>query len=104
MAAVVELGRAARLLRCPAQPAPGLGRSHQLGVVEPRAPVCYEDRPRCQRPAVSQQLFTPFCSTKKDGQGIGLTLVRDVLLLHHCTFRLAPTAAGRTAFSIRFQP
>ena len=53
-------------------------------------------------PAVSQQLFTPFFSTKKDGQGIGLTLVRDILLQHGCTFRLAPTAAGRTAFSIRF--
>ena len=53
-------------------------------------------------PAVSQQLFTPFFSTKKDGQGIGLTLVRDILLQHRCTFRLAANAAGRTAFTIRF--
>ncbi len=53
-------------------------------------------------PAVSQQLFTPFFSTKKDGQGIGLTLVRDILLQHGCTFRLAATATGRTAFTIRF--
>ncbi|MGZ3777042.1 MAG: sensor histidine kinase, partial [Mucilaginibacter sp.] len=29
-------------------------------------------------PEQSEQLFTPFYSTKKDGQGIGLTLVREI--------------------------
>ena len=51
-------------------------------------------------PEVSQRLFTPFFSTKRDGQGIGLTLVRDVLLAHGCTFRLATSTEGRTAFRI----
>ena len=53
-------------------------------------------------PEVSQRLFTPFFSTKRDGQGIGLTLVRDVLLAHGFRFRLATNEAGRTAFSIDF--
>ncbi|WP_210514809.1 sensor histidine kinase [Hymenobacter terricola] len=53
-------------------------------------------------PAVSQQLFTPFFSTKRDGQGIGLTLVRDILLAHGFRFRLATNEAGRTAFVIEF--
>ncbi|MDQ2769014.1 MAG: ATP-binding protein [Bacteroidota bacterium] len=51
-------------------------------------------------PEVSQQLFTPFFSTKCDGQGIGLTLVRDVLLAHGFAFRLETTAGGRTGFRI----
>jgi two-component system nitrogen regulation sensor histidine kinase NtrY len=54
-------------------------------------------------PEVSQQLFTPFFSTKRDGQGIGLTLVRDVLLAHGFQFQLATNAAGRTAFVIDFE-
>jgi nitrogen fixation/metabolism regulation signal transduction histidine kinase len=53
-------------------------------------------------PEVSQRLFTPFFSTKRDGQGIGLTLVRDVLLAHGFQFQLATTAARRTAFTIEF--
>jgi len=46
---------------------------------------------------VSQRLFTPFFSTKAGGQGIGLTLVRDILLAH---VRLETVAGGRTVFSL----
>ena len=53
-------------------------------------------------PEVRQRLFTPFFSTKRDGQGIGLTLVRDVLLAHGFRFRLDTSGVGRTAFSIEF--
>ena len=53
-------------------------------------------------PEVRQRLFTPFFSTKRDGQGIGLTLVRDVLLAHGFRFRLETNEAGRTAFDIDF--
>ena len=51
---------------------------------------------------VSQQLFTPFFSTKRDGQGIGLTLVRDILLAHGFPFSLQAEPNGRTAFRIGF--
>ena len=53
-------------------------------------------------PEVSQRLFTPFFSTKRDGQGIGLTLVRDVLLAHGFRFSLQPGTAQRTAFTVEF--
>jgi len=53
-------------------------------------------------PEISQRLFTPFFSTKRDGQGIGLTLVRDILLAHHFAFKLQPSANHRTAFIIEF--
>lgn len=51
-------------------------------------------------PHVQQRLFTPFFSTKRDGQGIGLTLVRDILLQHGFPFRLETVAPDRTVFSI----
>jgi two-component system nitrogen regulation sensor histidine kinase NtrY len=46
------------------------------------------------------QMFTPFFSTKKGGQGIGLLFVREVLQRHGLAFRLAPDGAGRTRFDI----
>ncbi|MDO7851033.1 sensor histidine kinase [Hymenobacter convexus] len=52
---------------------------------------------------VSQMLFTPFFSTKRDGQGIGLTLVRDILLGHGFRFRLETNAAQRTQFVIEME-
>ena len=52
-------------------------------------------------PAVSQRLFTPFFSTKPDGQGIGLLLVRDILRAHGFGFRLETGGSGRTAFSVQ---
>jgi two-component system nitrogen regulation sensor histidine kinase NtrY len=55
-------------------------------------------------PAVSQRLFTPFFSTKPGGQGIGLVLVRDILLAHSFAFRLETEADGRTAFAVALQP
>ncbi|BAV08930.1 PAS domain-containing protein [Filimonas lacunae] len=48
------------------------------------------------------QLFTPFFSTKRDGQGIGLTLVKEVLLAHGFTFSLQQVQEGRTVFTVNF--
>jgi nitrogen fixation/metabolism regulation signal transduction histidine kinase len=49
-----------------------------------------------------RQLFTPFFTTKKGGQGIGLMFVREVLQRHGCTWALAPGAPGETRFDIWF--
>jgi len=51
-------------------------------------------------PEVSQRLFRPFFSTKAGGQGIGLTLVRDILLAHGFAFRLETEGDGRTVFGV----
>ena len=48
---------------------------------------------------LSGHLFKPFFSTKKDGQGIGLTLIREVLFNHGFTFSLK-TVGERTEFRI----
>jgi nitrogen fixation/metabolism regulation signal transduction histidine kinase len=47
-------------------------------------------------------LFTPFYSTKKDGQGIGLTLIREILINHGFSFNLESGPDGGAEFWIRF--
>jgi two-component system nitrogen regulation sensor histidine kinase NtrY len=46
------------------------------------------------------QLFTPFFTTKKGGQGIGLLFVREVLNRHGLRYRLAPNGRQETQFDI----
>jgi len=46
------------------------------------------------------QLFSPFFTTKKGGQGIGLLFVREVLNRHGFPYRLAATGQGETRFDI----
>jgi nitrogen fixation/metabolism regulation signal transduction histidine kinase len=48
----------------------------------------------------ARQLFTPFFTTKKGGQGIGLLFVREVLNRHGFAYRLAATGGGQTRFDI----
>jgi two-component system nitrogen regulation sensor histidine kinase NtrY len=48
----------------------------------------------------AHQLFTPFFTTKKGGQGIGLLFVREVLNRHGFTYRLAASGDGATSFDI----
>lgn len=48
------------------------------------------------------KLFTPFFSTKPNGQGIGLIFIREVLQAHGCSFSLRTYADGMTRFRIMF--
>jgi two-component system, NtrC family, nitrogen regulation sensor histidine kinase NtrY len=50
-----------------------------------------------------EQLFTPFYTTKKDGQGIGLTLVREILVNHGFEFSLKSIKEKQTEFTIIFK-
>jgi nitrogen fixation/metabolism regulation signal transduction histidine kinase len=51
---------------------------------------------------IQDDMFSPFFSTKKDGQGVGLTLVKEILLNHGFSFSLKTTEPGETNFVIRF--
>lgn len=51
---------------------------------------------------VRAHLFTPFFSTKEGGQGIGLTLVQEILAQHRCAFALEAKPGGPTTFSVLF--
>lgn len=51
---------------------------------------------------VEAKLFSPFFSTKPNGQGIGLIFIREVLMRHGCIFSLRTYADGLTRFRILF--
>lgn len=52
---------------------------------------------------VASHLFTPFFSTKPQGQGLGLILIRDILTAHRCTFNLLTDPNDHlTRFTIHF--
>lgn len=53
-------------------------------------------------PADAEHIFSPFYSTKRDGQGIGLTLVREILMNHGWEFSLRTIGERDTQFQIRF--
>ena len=54
-------------------------------------------------PDIAKDLFTPFFSTKPQGQGLGLLLISEILTAHHCTFSLLTDPADHlTRFVIRF--
>lgn len=53
---------------------------------------------------VEAKLFSPFFSTKPNGQGIGLIFIREVLTKHGCTFSLRTYPDGLTRFRISFPP
>ncbi|MEZ4985335.1 MAG: ATP-binding protein [Saprospiraceae bacterium] len=47
-------------------------------------------------------IFTPFYTTKPNGQGIGLTLIREILSNHHFRFSLQTGTDGWTRFAVFF--
>ncbi|MEO0733194.1 MAG: ATP-binding protein [Bacteroidota bacterium] len=53
-------------------------------------------------PEVESQLFTPFFSTKPTGQGVGLTLTRDILEAHGATYSLRTEEDGWTRLRAQF--
>jgi two-component system nitrogen regulation sensor histidine kinase NtrY len=51
---------------------------------------------------VQKHLFAPFYTTRENGQGIGLTMVQEILLAHRFDFSLENTKAGGARFSVVF--
>jgi two-component system nitrogen regulation sensor histidine kinase NtrY len=53
---------------------------------------------------VRAHLFTPFFSTKEHGQGIGLTMVQEILTGHGFPFALEGPPGGPTTFTVMMPP
>ncbi len=77
------------------------GSIHFITTHTPRQLVVRNTGPGIS-PAIAPKLFTAFFSTKPDGQGIGLTLIRDILVAHGFGFSLRSDEAGYTDFTIKF--
>jgi signal transduction histidine kinase len=54
-------------------------------------------------PEFEEHLFSPFYSTKKDGQGVGLIVIREILVNHGFGFSLKTISPGSTEFRINFE-
>lgn len=52
---------------------------------------------------VQDQIFTPFFTTRKQGQGIGLTMVQEILMGHGFDFSLENHLGGGAEFYIGFK-
>ena len=66
--------------------------------------ICVSNSGSPISPEIADRLFTPFFSTKKQGQGIGLTLTKEILLNHGFAFSLESKEDGKTHFCIEFLP
>jgi two-component system nitrogen regulation sensor histidine kinase NtrY len=53
-------------------------------------------------PEIRAELFNPFFSTKRDGRGLGLTIVQEILTNHGFGFSLETRQQGGAEFRIRF--
>jgi two-component system, NtrC family, nitrogen regulation sensor histidine kinase NtrY len=53
-------------------------------------------------PDQREKIFVPFFTTKRQGSGVGLTLVRQIATAHDATVDISPTAGGGATVSIRF--
>ena len=51
---------------------------------------------------IQLQLFTPFFTTRENGQGIGLTMTQEILLAHRFDFELVSRETGGARFTIIF--
>src|SRR5215475_14511712 len=74
----------------------------RLGKQSGRSFVVIKDTGCGVSPAVRANLFTPFFSTKENGQGIGLTLVQKILDQHGFEFSLESQPGQPTEFTIYF--
>lgn len=68
-----------------------------------RASAAIEDSGPGIAPEARAHLFTPFFSTKENGQGLGLTLVQEILDRHRFEYFLEGPPGGPTTFTIVFR-
>ena len=54
-------------------------------------------------PKVQEQMFVPFFTTKKDGQGIGLSISRQIMRQHNGSLDLVHSNASSTVFEMVFR-
>jgi nitrogen fixation/metabolism regulation signal transduction histidine kinase len=79
-----------------------IGEDGTLALRLDRAALTLRDSGAGIRDDVRALLFTPFFSTKRNGRGLGLTLVQEILSAHGFAFSLGPAEGGGAEFRIAF--
>lgn len=67
-----------------------------------RAVISVNDNGPGIPPALRDKVFAPFYTTKRQGSGIGLTLVRHIAAVHGASVTLSEAPQGGTTFSLCF--
>jgi two-component system nitrogen regulation sensor histidine kinase NtrY len=81
--------------------AAGRGGRVTVRLSGPRPSLEVEDTGPGLTAAAREQVFTPFFTTRDHGQGLGLTLVQEILRAHGFTFSLDGPDGGPTVFRIQ---
>jgi nitrogen fixation/metabolism regulation signal transduction histidine kinase len=74
------------------------GRQHPDG----RVVIAVADNGPGIAPEQLDRIFVPFFTTKRQGSGVGLTLVRQIATAHGATVDISQTPGGGATFSLRF--
>ena len=85
--------------------AESIERDGKIYIRTSRNPVCLEiaDTGKGIDKETEKKLFSPFFSTKPNGQGIGLIFIREVLQKQNSSFSLRTYTDGLTRFRILFE-
>jgi nitrogen fixation/metabolism regulation signal transduction histidine kinase len=67
-----------------------------------RAVIAVADNGHGIPPDQREKIFVPFFTTKRQGSGIGLTLVRQIAIVHGATVAISDTPGGGTTVSLNF--
>ena len=70
--------------------------------IQPQACIRIQNDGIPLTPEIENKLFSPFFSTKENGQGIGLTLTQEILKNHQIEFELYNNSEGLVEFLIKF--
>ena len=81
-----------------------IGEDGDIFIRTTKQPLCLEigDTGEGISKETEAKLFSPFFSTKPNGQGIGLIFIREVLQKHGCSFCLKTYSDAVTRFKIWF--
>jgi two-component system nitrogen regulation sensor histidine kinase NtrY len=79
-----------------------IGEDGEITVTFRDNALSFADTGRGIDPAARDELFTPFFTTKREGRGLGLTIVSEILNNHRLPFTLQNREGGGAEFRVSF--
>jgi signal transduction histidine kinase len=79
-----------------------IGEDGEIAVTFEDSVFSVADTGRGIDPAARDELFTPFFTTKREGRGLGLTIVSEILNNHRLPFTLQNQEGGGAEFRVTF--